>query len=103
MKRVSGILIPVEGPVVPITVQSLDDYQSAVGGDIEALELSGGATMYLNDAGKLDGLPLNPRATQLSHLMPRDWIVGPVLILGPVDGNGDDTDLPDGWPASALS
>lgn len=37
----------------------LEDMQSIVGGFIEAVYVGGGIDMWLNDSGKIDGLPIN--------------------------------------------
>lgn len=50
--------------------------------------------MYLNEEGKLSGLPVNVTATALTRdLLPAyDVIVGDVILLGPPDDEGNDTD-----------
>lgn len=50
--------------------------------------------MYLDEEGKLKGLPLNPLASIL-YGHPTDRIVGDVVVVGPPDVNGDDTDIRD--------
>ena len=56
-------------------------------------------TIYLNEEGKIHGLPLNPLATALWwHFDPQaiggDILVGPVVILGGGDDNDDNTGVP---------
>lgn len=84
-----------------------DDYPSTydaivegVGGYIEAVFLPAShtilpsQTMYINEEGKLNGLPRNHRATALTRgiLSPSDFVVGDVVIAGPPDSEGEDTE-----------
>ncbi|WP_396653769.1 DUF3846 domain-containing protein [Microbacterium sp. ARD31] len=64
---VRGLLIPSgEDPIEERTLASLPDYQKAVGGWIEAIDLPDvGITIYVNEEGLLRQLPFNPRATFL--------------------------------------
>lgn len=76
---------------------SLSDMQAAVGGYIElALTSLPGVIAYINEEGKLQGLPLNVAATALLKYPNDDFVVGNMLILGAPDKNGDDTDVPEG-------
>lgn len=68
----------------------LDSLQSLVGGLIEALPIDPArATVYLNEEGKLLGLP--PTALWVSDdgstLL--DVLCGPLVVMGPVDGEGN--------------
>jgi Domain of unknown function (DUF3846) len=63
----------------------------AVGGYVE-LRRAGDAWCYLNEDGKQDGLPPNPRATLLLRRLgfpfrPGDFTVGTAVFLGPQDGD----------------
>lgn len=53
------------------------------------------ATLWLNEEGKLVGLPYNPVATQYvrSIIMPHDYIVGDVVLTGLPDEEGNTTGL----------
>jgi len=81
---------------------------AAVEGLIEPIELSDGSTMYVNEeylytfgadrfnsiAGDVCGLGGQP------HFMLRQPILGNVVVVGPLDDEGDDTDVTDaarGW------
>jgi hypothetical protein len=82
----------------------LDTLQSLVGGYIEAAPTDGSVTVYVNEEGKVTGLPVNPEATRLYYkLAPfmegHDILVGTVVILGPVDDEGEETEV----PASVLA
>lgn len=55
---------------------SLTELQAVVGGFIEVVHLSDGRLMVVNEEGKLDGLPINEKASELYP----DLIVGDVLV-----------------------
>lgn len=94
-------LIPVEGPVREVAPAegatfTLPELQGFVGGYIEALRL-GARWVFLNEEGKLHGLPTNVRATALmrGRIAADDWIVGDVILCSPMEageetGNDDD-------------
>ena len=81
----------------PITY---DEMVSIVGGYIEGVYLDG-ATAYVNEEGKLEGLPKNTYATNLawSHkaIYGDDWIAGNMLIVGDCDDEGEMTSLTTEW------
>ena len=68
--------------------------QEAVGGWIEAVSLRD-FDFYCNEEGKLTGLPVNEVATALWEEVygPTDVIMGDIIIVGPVDGEGYNTEL----------
>lgn len=75
-------------------VGNLSFLQRLVGGYIEAVNLRhpafpSNATMYVNEEGLLLGLEGNPLASAITH----GYIVGPAVLLGPPDREGDDTTL----------
>ncbi len=81
---------------------TVTELQHAVGGYIEgvpAMDDAGGFdesyTAYCNEEGKLDGLPVNRPATKFCRVDGFDVLVGPVVIIGPPDEEGDDTPLPE--------
>lgn len=74
--------------------------RSAVEGWIEAVDLNRGlATMWVNEEGKISGMPVNPTANLVAHrnarLLAGDFIVGPVVITGGTDHEGETLPLPD--------
>jgi hypothetical protein len=72
---------------------SLGSFQAVVGGYIEGV-FGRGATMYVNEEGLLQRLTPNPRATSFAErVMGRSgiFLVGTALIVGPGDGEGNDT------------
>lgn len=79
----------------------LDWLQTAVGGYIEVVTASESVTFIVNEEGKLKGLPINKRATELWwSLNPAargaDVLVGTVLVAG---GTGDDGETQSVHPA----
>jgi hypothetical protein len=73
-----------------------------IGGWLEAAPANGDATIYLDEEGKLKGLPFNQVATSLSSLF-GDVIVGPAVVCGPPDEEGNDTNLPSQTEAYLLA
>lgn len=108
-----AVVIPVDGPVRIETAPSGDDrlqyLQGIVGGYIEAVNVQevltdrgrrrAPATVWVNEEGKILGLPINPRATDLCAATIGGWfadvICGDVVVLGPPDQRGDETTCPD--------
>ena len=89
--------------LVLVAVQGLEDFQRHVGGYVEALSSDDGDhTIWLNEEGKIAGLPVNSKGHRIVHeltiLAPDDVIVGPVLITGDLADDGE-TYLP---PTKAL-
>ena len=99
-------------PIEERTLESEGLYrqlQQAVGGFIEAVTLSRAeATLYCNEEGKLNRLPINNRATQFvwtydPRFVAVDVIVGDVVVVGLPDDEGYDTTLPDQTLAELLN
>lgn len=92
------VVIGVDGSAKVCFLETLEDLQKAVGGYIEAIPLGSDSSAYINEEGKLRRLPLNPVATAIAHrknsLRLNDFIVGPMVILGVPDEDGNDTDIP---------
>lgn len=99
---VSGICVPAvaESPLEEREFADLKDYQTAVGGWIEAVDLpSFGVTIYANEEGLLRHLPFNSRASFLwwYHVpaaRQKAMLVGDVVIVGLPDCHGNSTDVP---------
>ena len=96
----NAMVVPVMGD--PYVIQVPEDstallavYQKVVEGWIELVPNPHGVTVYCNEEGKIHGLPPNYRATALfgDWLQPWDIIAGNVIVVGPPDDDGDDTDL----------
>lgn len=76
---------------------SLEILQSKVHGYIEAVRFPDQhVVMYINEEGKLDGLPPNPRATEIcrtaGNIRTADWISGDAVFVGETV-EGEDTGL----------
>ena len=77
-----------------------DTLKAAVGGWLEGVPLVG-VTAYVNEEGKIMGLPVNALATRLAHgdeaIYPHDTINGDMIVLGALDDDGECTSLSDEW------
>lgn len=96
-----------ERPRVVEIEPELESLQRAVGGDIEALQLSGQTHGYIRGEGKFVSLPHNRFATQLcTHLdvglQPRDWIAGPMLCVS-LTAEGEDDDVSESFVETVLN
>ncbi|AZN29358.1 DUF3846 domain-containing protein [Flaviflexus salsibiostraticola] len=98
-----GIYVPAEAsePLEERQFVGLEDYQRAVDGWIEAVDVPDlGVTIYINEEGLLRHLDFNSRATFLWwHYVPearqQAMLVGNAVIVGMPDKNGDSTDVPE--------
>lgn len=88
-------LLRENGRLESATVEEYTDIQELVGGLFcapwEGPRLDGKASVFANDEGILLGMELNVNAS----LILCQNIVGPVLIGGPVDDEGEVTDITD--------
>jgi hypothetical protein len=84
--------------------RDLASWKRLVGGPIESLALSDTVWAYINEDGKAQGLPVNLFGDQFvraslarigRRLWPGDHITGPLVLKGPPDRDGWDTDVPD--------
>src|SRR3546814_13521329 len=99
---VKGLLIPADGkqPIEQQEYESLEDYQRAVGGWIEAVDIHELlVTLYVNENGIAERLEPNLRATFLWWmLVPHTrWhanLFGDVALVGYPDEEGDTTAIP---------
>lgn len=96
--KLNGIHIPMNGEPVLVEQHGESAYEfirAAVGGFIEPVSLSGGTYMYVNEEGKLLGLPVNKKAMRLcwhnarSLMLSGDFIVGSVIVVGSLDRVGN--------------
>jgi hypothetical protein len=95
-----GLLIPENEhlPVERLEASSLAELQAAVGGNIEFITIRLGATIVVDEEGKIRSRPLNRRATllwwlSLKEARGHDVIVGPAFVAGLTGGSGELRDL----------
>lgn len=75
----------------PIEIKGYDDLNKAVGGYIEAAPVCPAVcTIYVNEEGKLRDMP--PNAMMFYDGKPWDVIVGTMVLVGPPDNEGNETD-----------
>lgn len=96
---ITSVTLHVDGTVTqndtPLTLEYL---QGQVEGYIEAVR-PGDITIYINEEGKLKGLPINTRATELwweldERFRGYDVLCGNVVVTGQPDRQGEDTNIP---------
>lgn len=96
MKKALAITTLGETTIIDLADGSLEKLQNAVGGYVQAVDLSEGVTMWCNEEGKMMNLPHNPFgqtfweiAFPVSEFGRTDYIVGDIVITGGVDDEGD--------------
>lgn len=100
MVRALRIPTAADAPITELSVETLVDYQAAVGGWIEPVDIPAlGVTVYVHEEGLVLGLPFNSRATFLwwyyvPEARQQAMLVGPALLVGLPDRQGTSTDLP---------
>jgi hypothetical protein len=103
---IKGICIPAEitEPARVVEITDGGSISALVGGWMEAIMVNPTITCYMNEEGKLDGLPVNVRATamMLHALHGTDVIVGDVVLLGFDREEGMDLSLPDAAERAAF-
>lgn len=104
-----AVVIPPYGEAYSLEVPSdssseLAILQKAVGGWIELVPTNLPLSVYCNEEGKLNGLELNIRATQMfgDLLSPNDIIAGTVIVLGDIDDDGETLGLDDEMAISLV-
>jgi len=65
-------VIKVDGTIEELKNPTLEDFQKAVGGYIEALNIGSGKYLVVNEEGLMMNLPLNKSATAI-------WRNGPIV------------------------
>ena len=103
-----SLVINTEGKM---TKEDLDGYEplsEAIGGLIESVPANMAVTIWCNEEGKLMNLDFNLVATDLWELFDDygciaagDKLVGTIVVQGPVDEEGECTDVPD-WMLMRL-
>lgn len=104
-----AITIEANGNVKLVDLSDYDALNKAVGGSIESINFGDtGHHCYLNEDGIALGLPYNRLATDLCYkhnvgLGADDYIKGTMVVVGPVDEEGDDTNIHDELAKQLLS
>lgn len=89
------LLVPVGGPLEELEVpegKSYDTLSTAIGGIIECISLDAHLDLWVHEEGKIEQLPHNPRAQYIWNLVfgaGTDYIVGPMVLTGGVDDEGE--------------
>jgi len=93
MAKIRAVIVDPDGTVRDTEIDnSLGSFQGVVDGYIEGV-FGNVAMMYVNEEGLLKQLPFNPLATLFAQqiLGAGVYLHGTALILGPGDGEGNDT------------
>lgn len=95
MATIQALIVDPDGTFRETEIENeLGAFQAVVGGYIEGV-FGNVATIYVNEEGLLMHLPFNLLATHFARRVlqqPVD-LVGTALIVGPGDGDGNDTDV----------
>ena len=95
----NAVVVSTDGEfsVIDIAGDELKTLQGLVGGWIQAVDLKPNLTLWVNEEGKLDGLPVNGFATEMwdSVYGATDIVVGPAVFTGGTDDDGDTIGLTD--------
>lgn len=92
--RANGDEYVLEVPT-PMRVELLTIRDALDNDDLEYVPMPNGLSMFCGGHGKLRQLEINIKATNLSGLFPHDVIVGPVVIMGGTDPEGNTLGLTD--------
>lgn len=97
----NGLIVKTDGSIHRFVYDGLSSLQDAVQGYIEAISLDD-FTIFVNEEGKLNDLPVNPVATlfwkielKKSGFKLNDVICGDAVILGGCDDEGETLGLTD--------
>lgn len=98
MTAIAALRIDVDATVTVLADCKSRTLSDGVGGLIEAVPGDGTYIIWVNEEGKVLGLPHNPLGEGLwflidSHgcLAAGDWMAGPCVITGPIDDDGETT------------
>lgn len=96
----NALLVSPDGVVKMVKYDGYQGMKALLnGGYIESVRFGCACFAMCDEDGKQKGLRQNEKATMLAQLVntplaSHDYFVGPVLIVGPVDQYGDETDIP---------
>lgn len=88
----TALVLKADGTIETIDNTGLEALQSAVGGWVQAIDLASDLTIWVNEEGKLIGLPHNPTAQKLwdkTFWVGSDFIVGDVVLTGGTGEEGE--------------
>ena len=97
---VNALLVSPDGVVKMVKYDGYQGMKALLnGGYIESVRFGPTCIAMCDEDGKQKGLPRNEKALMLAQLVgtplgKHDYFVGPVLIVGPVNQYGDETDVP---------
>lgn len=88
-----ALIIKADGKIDWVEYTRDTEYETlktAINGYIESVRIDDEITMWLNEEGKLHGLPFNKLATLLfqANVGMSDFIVGDVVLTGGIDAEG---------------
>jgi hypothetical protein len=91
------VIVKVDGTVKDCNLENLQQIQKSVGGWIELIRVGKFGSGFVNEEGKLKGLPINVLATFIWHkaspTMKGDFLVGDVVFCGNEDQHGNTKDI----------
>jgi len=96
-----ALKITVQGTMEQVEINGYDELKGHLdGGYLEGLRLTDDASAFIDEEGKMKGLPFNVIATELCSrlqvgLAPTDFISGTMIVVGAPDEDGESTDCPD--------
>ena len=95
-----AIQIKTDGTIteLDLSTDSLSTLQEAVGGLVQAIDITEDMTMWCNEEGKMISLPHNPygQAIWVSTYGHTDYIVGDIVLTGGTDNEGETLGLTNG-------
>lgn len=87
----TALVLKADGTMETLDSIGLQELQTAVGGWVQAVDLAPDLTMWLNEEGKIVGLPHNQSAQKLwdkTFWVGSDFVVGDVVLTGGTDEEG---------------
>lgn len=95
-----ALVIQPNGDMEEKTLDTYDALKNEIGGWLEVVRFDDGVWCYIDEDGKGKGLDGNAVATAMATMLKaglgvHDFIVGPAIIVGPPDAEGNDTNCPD--------
>lgn len=97
MKKALAITTLGQVGIIDLTDKSLEKLQEAVGGWVQAIDLSDTMSMWCNEEGKMMSLPHNPFGQAFWEKVygRTDYIVGDIVLTGGTDKHGETIGLTD--------